>query len=498
MIGTLAEFARACGGRLVGADRPFHEVAIDSRRLGAGDLFAALAGERLDGHQFVADAAARGAAGAIVLREQSARIAQSAQIAQIVVDSVEAALARAASAARARFAGPVIGVAGSNGKTTAKEMTATVLTESGPCLATRGNLNNHLGVPLTLLRLAPEHRSAVIEMGANRAGDVAQLVQIARPTIGLITNAGAEHLEGFGSLEGAARAEGEMVAGLAPEATAVLNADDAFVDLWRASTRARVVSFGLAEPAQFTARSLSLQLDERGFASTFDLHAPAGCMAIRLALAGRHNVLNALAAAAAAVSAGATLEQVRSGLARVSAVRGRLQLRRRSDGGWLIDDSYNANPSSVRAGLEVLAQMPRRRWLVLGDMAELGDFAAASHREIGELARSMGVERLYSYGALAALAAEGFGPNAQRFEDATALQRALTQALEPAVTLLVKGSRVNRLERLVEVLAPEDPGRGSSGSSGSSGAAGAAGAGAPGGRGIHGGAGAASAAARAG
>ena len=467
VIGTLAEFAAACGGRLVGADRAFHEVGIDSRRLSAGELFAALAGQRLDGHQFLADAAARGAAGAVVLREQPVSLAQ------IVVDNVEAALARAASAARARFSGPLIGVAGSNGKTTVKEMIAAVLAQGSPCLATRGNLNNHLGVPLTLLRLTPEHRSAVIEMGANRAGDVAQLVRIARPDIGLITNAGAEHLEGFGSLEGAARAEGEMVAELPGAATAVLNADDAFVGLWRASTAARVVSFGLAAPAEFTARQLRLQLDAQGFASSFDLYAPAGRVTVRLALAGRHNVLNALAAAAAAVSAGASLEQVRAGLASVRAVRGRLQLRRRTDGGWLIDDSYNANPSSVRVGLEVLAQIPRRRWLVLGDMAELGEFAAASHREIGEAARTLGVERLYSYGALAALAADGFGAGAERFEDATALQRALSQALEPSVTLLVKGSRVNRLERLVESLAPEAA-EGSAGGTGSAGSASAA------------------------
>lgn len=449
MIRTLAEFAAACGGRLLGADRPFDEVAIDSRRLGPGNLFAALMGERVDGHAFVADAAARGAAGALV------RHAQSVALAQIVVDDVEAALASAARAVRARFTGPVIGVAGSNGKTTVKEMTAAILAQRGPCLATRGNLNNHLGVPMTLLRLRSEHRSAVIEMGANRAGDVAALVRIARPDIGLITNAGAEHLEGFGSLEGAARAEGEMVAELPADATAVLNADDAFFGMWRACTAARVVSFGLRESAQFSAQALRLQLSTQGFASSFELRSPGGRRTVQLRLAGRHNVLNALASAAAAASAGATLEQLSAGLAGVSAVRGRLQLRRRSDGGWLIDDSYNANPSSVRAGLEVLAQMPGRRWLVLGDMAELGEFAATSHRELGEAARSLGVERLYSHGPLAALAAASFGAGAQTFEDAAALTRALQSALSPEVSLLIKGSRVNRLERIVEALAPE-------------------------------------------
>jgi UDP-N-acetylmuramoyl-tripeptide--D-alanyl-D-alanine ligase len=448
MIRTLGEFAAACGGRLVGQDRSFDEVAIDSRRLNAGNLFAALAGARIDGHQFVADAAARGAAGALVQRQQSVPLAQ------ILVDDVEVALARAAHAVRTRFSGPVVGVAGSNGKTTVKEMLAAILAQRGPCLATRGNLNNHLGVPMTLLRLAAEHRSAVIEMGANRAGDVAALVRIARPDVGLITNAGAEHLEGFGSLEGAARAEGEMVADLPASATAVLNADDAFFASWRAATAARVVSFGMVAPAQFTARQLRLELTGEGYASSFELHTPLGQAQVRLALAGRHNVLNALAAAAAAASAGATLGELCAGLAQVRAVRGRLQLRRRADGGWLIDDSYNANPSSVRAGLAVLAQMPAPRWLVLGDMAELGEFAAASHHELGELARRMGVERLYTHGPLAALAAASFGAGAAGFEDAAALLRALEAALTPQATLLIKGSRVNRLERIVEALAP--------------------------------------------
>lgn len=449
MIGTLAAFASACGGRLAGADRPFRELVIDSRRIGPEDLFAALRGERLDGHQFVADAAAHGAAGALVQQRQGVALSQ------IVVDSVEGAMTLAARRTREEFAGPVIGVAGSNGKTTAKEMIASILSQAGPCLATRGNLNNHLGVPMTLLRLRDAHASAVIEMGANRAGDVAQLVGIARPGIGLITNAGAEHLEGFGTLEGVARAEGEMVAALPAGAAAILNADDPFFPMWRASTAARVVSFGLGREAQFRAEGLHLSVDESGFSSVFTLMTPIGQCRIRLALAGQHNVRNALGAAAAAASAGASLAQIRAGLAAMRAVKGRLQLRRRRGGAWLIDDSYNANPSSVRVGLEVLRDMPGRRWLVLGDMAELGEVAAQSHRELGELARTMGVERLYTYGSLAALAAESFGSGAESYQDAQALTRALESAVQPDVCLLVKGSRVNRLERIVEALAPE-------------------------------------------
>jgi UDP-N-acetylmuramoyl-tripeptide--D-alanyl-D-alanine ligase len=448
MIRTLQQFAAAAHGRLQGEDRAFNEIAIDSRRLSAGDLFAALRGDKADGHDFVGAAAAAGAAGAIV--SHSVQL----PLAQIVVSNVEMALAAAARAVRAQFKGPVIGVAGSNGKTTVKEMIAAILSQRGPCLSTRGNLNNHLGVPMTLLRLDDSHRSAVIEMGANRRGDVEQLVQIAHPGIGLITNAGAEHLEGFGSLEGAARAEGEMVAGLPPSGTAVINADDAYASLWRAGTAARVLSFGLRQEADFRAAGLRLELAAGDFLTRFRLHSPIGEVDVMLALAGRHNVRNALAAAAAATCAGATLADVTAGLGSMRAVKGRLQLRRTRAGAWLIDDSYNANPSSARAGLEVLSELPGRRWLVLGDMAELGEFADSSHREVGELARALGVERLYAFGALAGLAADSFGDGAERYRDAAELTRALDAAITADVRLLIKGSRVNRLERVVEALAP--------------------------------------------
>jgi UDP-N-acetylmuramoyl-tripeptide--D-alanyl-D-alanine ligase len=448
MIRTLKQFAAAGHGRLYGQDAPFHEVAIDSRKLAVGDLFAALRGEKADGHDFVRAAAAAGAAGAVVSRSIQLPLPQ------IVVSNVEMALADAARAARAQFKGPVIGVAGSNGKTTVKEMIAAILSRLGPCLSTRGNLNNHLGVPMTLLRLDESHRSAVIEMGANRRGDVEQLVQLARPGIGLITNAGAEHLQGFGSLEGAARAEGEMVTGLPDSGTAIINADDSYASLWRAGTVARVLSFGLRPEADFSAAALRFEVDAMDFASRFRLHCPLGEVDITLALAGRHNVRNALAAAAAATSAGATLEDVAAGLGAMRAVKGRLQLRRTRAGGWLIDDSYNANPSSARAGLEVLSELPGRRWLVLGDMAELGEFADSSHRELGELARALGVERLYAFGPLAALAADSFGAGAERYRDAAQLTRALDAAITPEVRLLIKGSRVSRLERVVEALAP--------------------------------------------
>jgi len=295
----------------------------------------------------------------------------------------------------------------------------------------------------------------VVEMGANRAGEVAALVGIARPTIGMITNAGAEHLEGFGSLEGVARAEGEMVAGLTAEATAVINADDEFAGLWRALTPARVVSFGVREPADFSATELHTAVGSAGFRTHFRLTAPAGSAAIQLAVGGAHNVANALAAAAAAASAGASLEHIAAGLAAVRAVPGRLQFKQGASGAWLIDDSYNANPSSVRAAIEVLGSLAGRRWLVLGDMAELGEFAESAHSEIGEFARAHGVERLYATGALAARAVDSFGAGAHWFADPAALTAALSAELGragPQVRLLIKGSRMNRLERVVDAL----------------------------------------------
>jgi len=444
---SLADFARACGGVLKGADAAYQGVSSDTRTLQSGDLFIALRGPNHDGNTFVAAARAAGAAGALV------DTPQSLELPQIVVPDTQSALERAASAWRAQFAIPVVGVAGSNGKTTAKEMTAAILGEAGDCLATRGNLNNHIGVPLTTLRLEPSHRFAVIEMGANRAGEVAALVRIARPTVGLITNAGAEHLEGFGSLEGVARAEGEMVAGLESAATAVINADDEFADLWRGLTSARVTTFGLAQPADFRATQVQTAVEAEGFLTRFRLLTPTGAAAIELRMGGRHNVANAVAAAAAAMAAGAQLSHVVSGLGAVRAVPGRLQFKKTRSGAWLIDDSYNANPSSVRAGIEVLAGLDGRKWLVLGDMAELGEYAESAHSEIGVFAREHGVERLFATGGLAALAASSFGQGGEWFADLGALAQALRTAT-PDVRMLVKGSRVNRLERVVEALVP--------------------------------------------
>jgi UDP-N-acetylmuramoyl-tripeptide--D-alanyl-D-alanine ligase len=447
---TLRDFASLCGGRYEGADLAYSGVGTDTRTLAPGEIYLALRGPRFDGNDFLAAAASAGAVAAVVDRP-----ATGTQLPLIEVDDGQAALTRAAGAWRERFAGPVVGVAGSNGKTTVKEMIAAILERSGTTLATRGNFNNHIGVPLTLLRLDDSQRCAVIEIGTNHPGEVAGLAALARPTVGLITNAGAEHLEGFGDLDGVAHEEGQMVAGLAPDATAVINADDPYAGLWRGMTRASVRTFGIENRADFHAVDVSWELADEGFRTSFTLRSPLGHRSVRLNMGGRHNLRNALAAAAAATAAGADLDQVVEGLAATQPVKGRLVPCRTRQGARLIDDSYNANPSSMTAGIDVLTQLPGESWLVMGDMGELGACAEASHVQIGAYAREHGVRRLFATGPLSTLSVEAFGNGASWHADTEALSQAVEAALSPEVTLLVKGSRSNRLERVVAHLTGE-------------------------------------------
>jgi UDP-N-acetylmuramoyl-tripeptide--D-alanyl-D-alanine ligase len=444
---TLSDAAQAVGGQLLGEDRRYGAVATDSRTLEPGSLFVALRGPNFDGRDFVAPAAGRGAIGAIVDR------AVAHALPQIVVPDALRALQTLGRAWRAEFPLNLVGVAGSNGKTTAKEMTAAILARMGPCMATHGNLNNHIGVPLTLMRLEAAHRSAVVEIGANRIGDVAELMLLARPTVGLITNAGAEHLEGFGTLDGVAQGEGEMVSCLDPAATAVINADDAYAGYWRGIAKARrILTFGIHASADFMAKDSQQKIERGEFVTRFTLECPLGRKPITLKAGGAHNIGNALAAAAAASAAGASLEEIAAGLADFRAVAGRLQLKAGARDSWIIDDSYNANPSSVRAGLEVLRALPGATWLVLGDMAELGEFAEDSHAHMGAYARNCGIKRLFALGPQSSRAVETFGSGAEWFADAESLTRRLQAELSPGVTVLIKGSRVNRLERVVQAL----------------------------------------------
>jgi UDP-N-acetylmuramoyl-tripeptide--D-alanyl-D-alanine ligase len=444
---TLAGFAECVQGRLAGADLGFGSVSTDTRSLAAGSLFVALAGPNHDGHDYVNRAAERGAVGAVVAHEVSAAIPQ------IVVHDPLAALSVYAAAWRREFSLPVVGVTGSNGKTTTKTLIGAMLERRGPCHVTQGNLNNHIGVPLTLLGLEPAHRTAVIEMGANHLGEIAGLARLAQPTIGLVTNAGPAHLEGFGSLDGVARGKGELYASLGAGMTAVINADDAYADLWRElAGPARVVGFGLGSDADFTARDIVGESDEQGPRIRFRLVTPDGDRAVALRLPGRHNVRNALGAAASAAAAGATLDQILAGLEDARAVHGRLELKRVLHGAQVIDDSYNANPGSFIAGLDALADLPGEHWLVLGEMRELGPTAAELHAQVGRHARNSGVTRLLAFGAGSQPAVEAFGRGAARYESIDDLIAELRRSLDKDVAVLVKGSRSNRLERVVAAL----------------------------------------------
>jgi UDP-N-acetylmuramoyl-tripeptide--D-alanyl-D-alanine ligase len=444
----MQSLAEVTGGVLHGPNAGFGVVTTDSRTLEPGSLYVALRGERFDGHEFVPEVQAKGAAGVLVARTASI------ELPQVVVPDVLAGLTAFASAWRNQFSARVAGITGSNGKTTVKEMTGAILARAGSCLVTRGNLNNHIGVPLTLCRLEPTHRYAVIEMGANHLGEIAHLASVAKPDVGLVINAGPAHLEGFGGIDGVARGKGEMFAGLGAHQTAVINADDRFAAYWHGVARAagRVLTFGMRERADFAAVNVHASNADSGPALEFELVCPLGRRRVPLALAGEHNVMNALAAAAAAHAAGAGLDAITEGLAGMRAVAGRLEFKALADGGRLIDDSYNANPASVRAGLRALAALPGEHWLVLGEMRELGEESARLHAEIGEFARECGVKRLYAVGDEAHHAVETFGAGATWFAVVEDLIESLRGEVRPGVTVLVKGSRSNRLERVAIAL----------------------------------------------
>jgi UDP-N-acetylmuramoyl-tripeptide--D-alanyl-D-alanine ligase len=448
MAWRLSEIVRCAQGQLVGADREFSSVSTDTRTIQSGALFVALQGPSFDGHDFVAAAARNGAKAALVARPLPI------DLPQVVVEDPLAALSEFARQWRRQFRIPLIGVTGSNGKTTTKELIGAILTQLGPTLVTRGNLNNHIGVPLTLLELTDEHRFAVIEMGANHLGEIAHLASIAEPTIGIVTNAGAAHLEGFGSLQGVATGKGELFQALPVEGVAVVNVDDKFAPLWRdSSTAERMLTFGFEQPADFMAHRVREITVVAGFRCDFDLVTPDGTVAATLPLAGLHNLRNALGAAAAACAAGASIEQIVVGFAAMKTVAGRLELKPAINGAFLVDDSYNANPSSLKAGLDALRGFAGVRWLVLGEMKELGDSTDELHAEVGRYARQSGIERLLAVGESSRFAVEAFGPGGRWFADLDALIAEARASLTSGVAVLVKGSRANRLERVSAALA---------------------------------------------
>jgi UDP-N-acetylmuramoyl-tripeptide--D-alanyl-D-alanine ligase len=449
---ALSQAAAMTGGRVEGADVVCTSVSIDTRTLQPGALYVALRGQNFDGHDFVDAAQRQGAAAAMVQRP----VPHSLPTLQ--VDDTRLALGRLATAWRARHDIPVVGVTGSNGKTTVKEMVAAILAQRGEVLATQGNLNNDIGVPLTLLRLRDSHYCAVIELGANHPGEIAYVAQLARPGIAVVTNAGAAHLEGFGSLEGVARAKGELFQALDADGVAVLNADDRFAPLWAQLIGARAtLRFGVEQAADVSVVPGTEQM-EIGDALTmrFTLRTPAGDIPIRMQLCGRHNVSNACAATAAALAAGAGVADIQRGLASLQAVKGRLQLKRVTAGVRVLDDTYNANPTSLRAALQVLTAAPGKKIVVLGDMGELGAGAEGLHGEIGAEARDAGVEQLFTVGELTRFTTQRFGAGARHFatqEELIAVLRAeLGATPQQAVTVLVKGSRRMQMERVVAAL----------------------------------------------
>jgi UDP-N-acetylmuramoyl-tripeptide--D-alanyl-D-alanine ligase len=450
MARRLSAVASSVNGRLVGADAEFNAVSTDTRKLVPGSLFVAIRGERFDGNDYVSAAAAQGAVGALVSRSVTAPLGQ------IEVADTRLAFGAMARAWRGNFAIPVVAVTGSAGKTTVKELIAAILGASRRVCVTEGNLNNDIGVPLILMRLDATHEALVIELGANHAGEIANLGGIVRPTISVITNAGPAHLEGFGSLEGVARAKGELIDSLPADGVAILNADDRFFPEWRRRAGARrVVSFGFGAAADVR---LTGEPAVSGAGSDFTIAMPDGRrIDVRLPLLGRANVGNALAAAAAASAAGASDDDIRRGLARARAVKGRLHPLPGRRGATLIDDSYNANPSAARAALDFLSGCGGERIFVLGNMLELGAEAASLHKAVGEYARGR-CDRMITVGDLAAEAARAFGKNALPFATLEAAAPGLLERLGPTVTVLVKASRSMGLDRLVALLAESPEG----------------------------------------
>ncbi len=433
--------------RLVGdAATAIERVHTDTRSLRAGDLFVALRGERFDAHDFLAQAKAGGAVAALAERGLAA-----AGLAGLEVADSGAALLALGGAWRARLALPLIAVTGSNGKTTVTQMIAAILRawQGEAALATEGNFNNHIGVPLTLLRLREHHRAAVIELGMNHPGEIAQLAAIAAPTVALVNNAQREHQEFMASVEAVARENGSVIAALPADGTAVFPADDAHAPLWRglAGTR-RLMRFATSGEAEVTGRA-----DWQGDRWAVQMKTPVGTASFALRIAGAHNVRNALASAACALAAGCPLEAVVRGLAGFEPVKGRSQLKTVQRGGRsvaLVDDTYNANPDSVRAAIDVLAALPGPRWLMLGDMGEVGNQGPAFHAEVGGYAKQRGIEHLWCAGELMRHAAQAFG-GARHFESVESLVGALPQAPE-AAAIVVKGSRFMRMERVVAAL----------------------------------------------
>lgn len=442
----LSEAAAMINAEHIGDDVFFSSVSTDTRSIGKDDLFVALCGERFDAHNFVKQAGEYGAVAAMVSQKLQVMLPM------LLVPDTRKGLGQLASVWRDRLALTLIAITGSNGKTTVKEMLASILSQQSEVLATKGNLNNDIGMPLTLLKIQDQHQFAVIEMGANHKGEINYLSGLAKPDVALITNAGHAHLEGFGSIEGVAQAKGEIFSGLNTNGIAVINADDEYADYWKSLVgERRVLTFGITKPADFRA---DWKL-KKGITEVC-MYTPLGEIKLCLHLPGKHNVMNALAAATVAYALKVGEEDIRAGLELMQAVKGRLQLREGIDGMNILDDTYNANPFSLQAALDVLSSHSGRRWLILGDMAELGEDSMALHYQAGVQALESGVDRLYLTGRYSEHAVKSFGERARFIEDKSQLAEAVCADWKSEGctrgTVLVKGSRSMQMEEVVDLL----------------------------------------------
>lgn len=440
----LSELLEPLSGRLVGRDVQIGGVSTDSRSVGANDLFVALSGPTFDGHDFAAQVAEKGATALLTSRDVDSSLSQ------MRVDDTLVALGRLGGFNRSLFDGTVLAVTGSSGKTSVKNMLAAVFSGAGETLATEGNFNNEIGVPLTLLRLHPQVEYAVVEMGAAKAGDIAWLCELGRPRVAMLLNAMPAHLDGFGSVEDVANAKGEIFDRLGAGDVAVINADQPWARQWRKRAgAATVLDVGLEAPAAITARDIALH----GFEGvSFTASTPAGDIAIRLGVPGRHNVANALVAIAAGLACDLPLTLIRDGLESLQSVAGRLRVHRTHSGAVIIDDCYNANPGSVRAAIEMLASCQGKRTLVLGAMLELGERSAAHHREIGAFAASVGLDRLVGVGDALVPAVDAFGTGGHWYADRESAAAALHGELAANDVVLIKGSRSVGMETVLNAL----------------------------------------------
>ena len=443
----LSELSQIVDGTWHGENISVNTVSIDSRHIKAGDTYLAIKGERFDGHDFIEQAQQAGAI-AIISQQEIA-----INLPCLIVANTELALAQWAGAKRQQADIPIIGITGSNGKTTVKEMIATILSVNAKVLFTAGNLNNNLGVPLTLLRLAPSHQMAVIEMGANHQGEIAYSARYAQPNVAVITNVGAAHIEGFGSIDGVATAKAELIASLNSDGVAVLNADDAYFNYWQSlAGKRKTISFGLKNTADISANKIKTVLQASQFITHFDLLLNNTHIPIKMSLAGLHNVLNALAATAACLAIGIDIQQIQQGLATMQGVNGRFQPLISHQGSLVIDDSYNANPASLQVALETLQTLDKPLWVALGAFGELGGDSQQLHADMGQQLKTMGVKRLFAVGDDAKITVQNFGDGGLFFETQQQLIQSLNNKLMGEELLLVKGSRAQRMEEVARAL----------------------------------------------